>query len=153
MVGRRGDLLMLPKIQTVKERISGFLVNGVLNVPNDTLNGDYIAVQEWIADGNTPEPEFTEAEILDNARRDKVNLIKTEALTRINTAVPALSTLDMVAFLVDLWPMLDTASANADITLAKDTYVYAKTKITQAKGATQTQLDDYDPTTDLGWPT
>ena len=142
-------------ISAVKESNQGgysATIDGVEWACVQTSSRFYPEILKWIAAGNTPEPEFTESEILDNARSAKVKLIKTEALSRISTAVPALNTLDMVAFMVDLWPMLNTASANADITLAKDTYVYTKTKIIQAQGATQQQLDAYDPLTDTGWP-
>ena len=32
----------------------GWLVNGRHRVPDDTDNSDYQAIQQWIADGNTP---------------------------------------------------------------------------------------------------
>lgn len=50
-------------INTVKIQGNSFLVNDVMSVPNDPRNTDYQAVQEWIVEGNTPEPEFTSEEI------------------------------------------------------------------------------------------
>ena len=50
-------------IETVKIQHNGWLVNGNMSVPNDTGNRDYHDVQEWISEGNTPDPEFTDAEI------------------------------------------------------------------------------------------
>jgi len=55
-------------IQTVKLQQSGYLVNGSLSVPADPANRHYWLVQEWIDDGNSPEPEFSEAELLKNAK-------------------------------------------------------------------------------------
>ncbi len=44
--------------------ITGYLVNGNLNVPGNTPgNRHYKMVQEWIAEGNTPEEAYTQAEI------------------------------------------------------------------------------------------
>jgi len=59
-------------IKTVKLQTSGYLINGNMNVPNDPANRHYVMVQEWIAEGNTPAPEFTDAEIAANAQ-SKVN--------------------------------------------------------------------------------
>jgi len=55
-------------IETVKLQDSGYLVNGNMSVPNDPANRHYVMVQEWIAEGNTPAPEFTDAEIAANAQ-------------------------------------------------------------------------------------
>ncbi len=43
--------------------IIGYLVNGVKHVPMDDANRDYVIVQEWIGEGNTPEPAYTQAEL------------------------------------------------------------------------------------------
>jgi len=59
-------------IETVKLQDSGYLINGSMSVPNDPANRHYSYVQEWIAEGNTPAPEFTDAEIVANAQA-KVN--------------------------------------------------------------------------------
>ena len=59
-------------ISTVKLQDSGYLINGNMSVPNDPANRHYVMVQEWIAEGNTPAPEFTDAEIAANAQA-KVN--------------------------------------------------------------------------------
>ena len=69
------------KIQTSDGTLSGYLVNGNMSVPNDKGNRDYQEVQEWIAEGNTPEPEFTQAEIDANAQGQ----INQEALTYLTS--------------------------------------------------------------------
>ena len=56
-------------ILTCKLQTSGYLVNGNMSVPSDPANRHYVMVQEWIAqEGNTPAPEFTDAEIVANAQ-------------------------------------------------------------------------------------
>lgn len=59
-------------INTVKELENSYLVNDSITVPKDAGNSDYQKVQDWIAEGNTPDPEFTEAELLQNAKDDKI---------------------------------------------------------------------------------
>ena len=68
-------------IQTVKIQKEGYLVNGTMSVPSAEGNRHYQAVQEWIAEGNTPEPEFTQAE-LDQQAQDKIN---SESLAYLNS--------------------------------------------------------------------
>jgi hypothetical protein len=41
-----------------------------MSVPNSGSNSDYHDVQEWIAEGNTPDPEYTDAEIAANAQQE-----------------------------------------------------------------------------------
>ena len=60
-------------IETVKINGSGYLVNGNMFVPNDPANRDYADVLAWIAEGNTPAPEFTDAEIAKAKERAKRN--------------------------------------------------------------------------------
>ena len=59
-------------IQKVKEFENIYLVNDSISIPKDDSNKDYKEVLEWIAEGNTPDPEFTEAEILQNAKDAKI---------------------------------------------------------------------------------
>tara|TARA_R110000737_G_C14185611_1_gene414318 strand:+ start:199 stop:507 length:309 start_codon:yes stop_codon:yes gene_type:complete len=57
-------------IETVKIQGEGWLVNGNMSVPNSAGNSDYHDVQEWIAEGNTPDPEYTDAEKAANAQAE-----------------------------------------------------------------------------------
>ena len=50
-------------IQTVKISGEGFLVNGNMSIPNAEGNRHFKMVQEWLALGNVPEPEFTADEL------------------------------------------------------------------------------------------
>jgi len=53
-------------ITSCKSQESGYQVNGNMSVPNDPANRHCADVLQWIAEGNTPTPEFTDAEIADN---------------------------------------------------------------------------------------
>ena len=59
-------------IKTVKIQGDGYLVNGTLSVPKVNGNRHYEEVKEWIAEGNTPEPEFTQGE-LDQQAQEVIN--------------------------------------------------------------------------------
>ena len=59
-------------INTVKQQKHGYLVNGNMSVPNDERNKDFLEVQEFISNGGTVEPEFTQAEI-DKQAQDAIN--------------------------------------------------------------------------------
>ena len=59
-------------IETVKLQGEGYLVNGSMSVPKADGNRHYKLVQEWIAEGNTPEPEFTEAELAEQENQKKI---------------------------------------------------------------------------------
>jgi len=56
-------------ITSCKLQDSGWLVNGTMNVPNDPANRDCADVLAWIAEGNTPAPEFTALEIEANIQQ------------------------------------------------------------------------------------
>ena len=48
----------------------GWLVNGNMSVPNSRPNRHCADVLAWIAEGNTPAPEFTDAEIAANTQAE-----------------------------------------------------------------------------------
>ena len=58
------------------QEFGGWLVNGSMNVPNDPANRDCADVLQWIAEGNTPAPQYTDAEIAANAQ----SLVNSESL-------------------------------------------------------------------------
>ena len=70
-------------INTVKTQENGYLVNGNMSVPNVEGNRHYQEVQEWIAEGNTPEPEFTQAE-LDQQVIDDANAVEVALLAELD---------------------------------------------------------------------
>ena len=55
-------------INKVKLQENGYLVNGIMAVPNTESNKEFRLVQEWIAEGNTPEPEFAANELAARGR-------------------------------------------------------------------------------------
>ena len=49
---------MIETVKNMKDAngtLTGYFVNGTMSVPLDPDNTDYQAVQEWVAEGNTPE--------------------------------------------------------------------------------------------------
>ena len=50
------------EIISVKIQGQGYLLNGTMSVPKADGNREYELIKEWLKD-NTPEPEFTEAEL------------------------------------------------------------------------------------------
>ena len=59
------------QINTVKKSGLNFLVNSSISVPNSPDNSDYKAIQTWIEAGGIVESEFTDLELLDNAKTAK----------------------------------------------------------------------------------
>jgi len=57
-------------INSCKLSDSGWLINENRTVPNDPANRDCADVLAWIAEGNTPAPEFTDAEIAANTQAE-----------------------------------------------------------------------------------
>lgn len=51
------------EIQKVKIQGQGYLLNGTMSVPKADGNREYELIKQWLAEGNTPEPEFTEEEL------------------------------------------------------------------------------------------
>ena len=51
------------EIQTVKIQGNGYLLNGTMSVPKADGNREYEAIKQWLAEGNTPESEFTDEEL------------------------------------------------------------------------------------------
>ena len=69
-------------IQTVKEQVNenneliGYLLNGTMHVPgNAPGNKEYELIKQWLAEGNIPEPEFTDEEL----NQQELNKRKQEA--------------------------------------------------------------------------
>ncbi len=60
-------------INTVKDQadintptvLTGYLLNGNHSVPLSQGNKEYRAIQEWIAEGNTPEVAYTQEQLVD----------------------------------------------------------------------------------------
>ena len=72
------------EIQTVKISGQGYLLNGIMSVPKADGNKEYELIKQWLADGNTPEPEFTEKEI----EAQRIQAIKSKASELITSKYP-----------------------------------------------------------------
>jgi len=64
------------EIQTIKIQGQGYLLNGTMHVPKTDGNREYELVKQWIAEGNEPEPEFTDEEIQKRELQIKINEAK-----------------------------------------------------------------------------
>ena len=81
------------EIQTVKIQGQGYLLNGTMHVPgNADGNREYELIKKWLADGNTPEPEFTEDEL--EAKR--IQSIKAKAAELITSKYPDYKQLNII---------------------------------------------------------
>ena len=56
-------MIELDFIQTVKIQGQGYLLNGTMSVPKADGNREYELIKQWLEDGNTPIPEFTDEEL------------------------------------------------------------------------------------------
>ena len=52
------------EIISVKIQGQCYLLNGTMSVPKADGNREYELIKQWLADGNTPEPEFTDEELI-----------------------------------------------------------------------------------------
>ena len=57
-------------ITSCKSQESGWLVNGTMVVPDEPANRHCADVLQWIAEGNTPAPQYTDAEIAANTQAE-----------------------------------------------------------------------------------
>jgi hypothetical protein len=70
------------KLQSdIEGNASGWLVNGTMGVPDEPANRHCADVLQWIAEGNTPAPQYTDAEIAANAQ----SLVNSESLEYLNS--------------------------------------------------------------------
>jgi hypothetical protein len=74
------------EITSVKIQSNGWLLNGNISVPDASGNMEREAIIKWIAEGNIPEPEFTETELLSKAKASKLS----EVTATYNASVSAL---------------------------------------------------------------
>ena len=64
------------EIKSVKIQGEGYLLNGEMSVPKANGNREYELIKEWLSEGNTPEPEFTEAELAQQVINAKIQEAK-----------------------------------------------------------------------------
>ena len=64
------------EIKSVKIQGNGYLLNETMSVPQANGNREYELIKEWLAQGNVPEPEFTEEELAQQVINAKVQEAK-----------------------------------------------------------------------------
>ena len=79
-------------IQTVKIQCQGYMLNGSMSVPKADGNKEYELIKQWLSEGNTPEPEFTEKEI----EAQRIQAIKSKASELINSKYPDYKQLNII---------------------------------------------------------
>lgn len=107
------------------------------------------------ASSNIPEQATSprwEAYILGVSLKSRIIDIERVAIERISALVPSIKSIEIVNFMIEIWPALNVLLLDANMTLAKDIGDYAQAKITEMEGATQEVIDAYDPDTDPSWP-
>lgn len=142
-------------INTVKVFGDGYLVNGVRSVPNDPDNRDYQAVQDWITEGNTPDPEFTTAEELANAKQAKLAELKQEGLSRIQAVLPGISNWDVLELERERWLSIAPASRNPTAAYQSviDIYQAGRTAAIAINALANTAaVNAYDVNASPAWP-
>ena len=61
------------EIKSVKVSGDGWLLNNTMSVPgNAPGNKEYEMIKQWLEEGNTPEPEFTEEELAQQAKDKQI---------------------------------------------------------------------------------
>jgi len=78
-------------IKTVKMQGNGYLLNNSLSIPNDSGNYYYKLIQDWISEGNTPEPEFTVEELENKKVQEERKKAKAERDKALNSITYTLS--------------------------------------------------------------
>ena len=142
-------------INTVKILDSGYLVDGVRSVPNDPSNRDYQEVQDWITEGNTPDPEFTPAEELANAKQAKLAELKQEGLSRIQGVLPGISNWDALELERERWLSIAPASRSPTAAYQSviDIYQAGRTAAIAINAlANITAVNAYDVNASPAWP-
>ena len=72
-------------IQSVKIQGNGYLLNGTMSVPKVDGNREYELIKEWLSEGNTPEPEFTEEELAQQELNKKIQEAKAAKALALST--------------------------------------------------------------------
>lgn len=70
------------KKQNNNGEFSGYLVNGTTFFPKENCE----LIKQWISQGNTPEPEFTEEELI-NQNQDKFRFERDSLLKKVDIAI------------------------------------------------------------------
>ena len=66
----------LAEIKSVNIQGNGYLLNGTMSVPMADGNREYELIKLWIAEGNTPEPEYTEQELIERNKQMLITAVQ-----------------------------------------------------------------------------
>ena len=124
------------------------------SIPNSIGNRHWRQYLEWVAAGNTADPEFTAQEIADAARADKIQELKDEGLSRIQAEMPAIDNFNTLELVREMWLSTAPAARAATITFQAiiDIYQAARDGIVVLNGATPAEVTAYEVLTDPSWP-
>lgn len=131
------------------------------SIPNSTDNRHWNIYQIWLTEStgsppvfNLPDPEFTNTEIADQARTDKIQELKAEGLARIQVEMPAITNIDILELVREQWLSTAVAARSATATFQAiiDTYQAARDGVIFLKTATDGEVTAYDVLTDPAWP-
>jgi hypothetical protein len=77
-------------------------------IPECADNRDYQEYERWLAEGNTPDPEFTEQELIDKAQSEEISQLEVDLKKSIRF---------QFRLIEELWRILKlhTAASNADL--------------------------------------
>jgi len=88
-------------IQTVKEQrdiktnqLDGYIINGNIFVPIDPNNTYYQQVQEWIKQGNIPEPAFTKQQRVEYLQNLRISELKNLRQQKVNNIIATITLTD-----------------------------------------------------------
>jgi len=66
------------KVLTYKLIAEGVKRSDGAFIPESMGNRDWRKYQEWLAEGNTPDPQYTEQELIDEAQNEEISGLKTD---------------------------------------------------------------------------
>jgi len=69
---------MIVPTYTYKLMDSGVRRSDGACIPEAESNRDWKMYQEWLAEGNTPEPQYTEQELIDKAQSEEIGQLRDE---------------------------------------------------------------------------
>ena len=128
------------EIISIKIQGQGYLLNGTMSVPKADGNSEYELIKQWLADGNKPEPEFSDEEVAAKLALETYNTTKaakelalnsiTVTTTNGNTfdgnetargnMTSAILSSEVIGKTEDTWKLADNTSAVITITELKE---------------------------------
>ena len=124
------------------------------SIPSSEGNRHWRMYLEWVAEGNTADPEFTTTEIDDATKADKIQELKDEGLTRIQAVMPAIDNFNTLELVREMWLSTAPAARNATATFQSiiDIYQAARNGVITLKSAAPEEVAAYDVLVDTAWP-